>query len=88
MVIEENEKETDVAGLISPELTPAEAMGSLSVCIVMPVALPAVAAPMVRPLKVMVTGKQQAMLTAAVVMTSDVAAGTDTAPVKATTDEE
>jgi len=53
----------------------------------MPVALPAVAAPMVRPLKVMVTGKQQAMLTAAVVMTSDVAAGTDTAPVKATTDE-
>ena len=42
---------------------------------------------MVRPLRVMVTGKQQAMLTAAVVMTSDVAAGTDTAPVKATTDE-
>ena len=62
-------------------------MGSLSVRIVMPVALPAVAAPMVRPLRVMVTGKQQAMLLMKVVMTSDVAAGTDTTPLKATTDE-
>jgi hypothetical protein len=85
MVIEENE--TDVTGLISPEETPAEAMRSLSVCIVMPLALAAVAAPMVRPLRVMVTGKQQAMLTAAVVMTSDVKPGTDTVAVKATTDE-
>jgi hypothetical protein len=53
----------------------------------MPVALPAVAAPKVRPLRVMVTGTQQAMLTVAVVMTRDVAAGRDTAPVKATTDD-
>ena len=76
-----------VDGLISPEATPAEAVESVSVCIVMPEALPAVAAPMVRPLRVMATGEQQAMLTLAVVMRSDVAAGRDTAPVKAATDE-
>ena len=39
---------------IPPDATPADAAVSASVCTVMPVALPAVAAPIVRPLRVMV----------------------------------
>ena len=44
-----------VAELITPDDTPADATQSVSVCTVMPVALPAVAAPIVMPLRVMVT---------------------------------
>ena len=39
---------------IPPEATPADAAVSESVCTVMPVLLPAVAAPIVKPLRVMV----------------------------------
>ena len=40
---------------ITPDDTPADATQSVSVCTVIPVALPAVAAPIVMPLRVMVT---------------------------------
>ena len=53
---------------IPPEATPADATVSASVCTVMPVALPAVAAPIVRPVRVMVKGVAAAMPTTAVVM--------------------
>ena len=53
---------------IPPEATPADATVSASVCTVMPVALPAVAAPIVRPVSVMVKGVAAAMPTTAVVM--------------------
>ena len=53
---------------IPPEATPADATVSASVCTVMPVALPAVAAPIVRPVSVMVKGVLAAMPTTAVVM--------------------
>ena len=60
---------------IAPEATPAEATVSASVCTVMPVALPAVAAPMVRPLRVMVKAVLAAIPATAVVMTMAVAVG-------------
>ena len=53
---------------IPPDGTPADATVSASVCTVMPVALPAVAAPIVRPVSVMVKGVAAAMPTTAVVM--------------------
>ncbi len=53
---------------IPPEATPADATVSASVCTVMPVALPAVAAPIVRPASVTVKGVVAAMPTTAVVM--------------------
>ena len=43
-----------IEAAIPPEATPADAAVSASVCTVTPVALPAVAAPIVRPLRVMV----------------------------------
>ena len=60
---------------IAPEATPAEATVSASVCTVMPVALPAVAAPMVRPLRVMVKAVLAAIPATAVVMTMAVRVG-------------
>jgi hypothetical protein len=65
-----------VAELITPDDTPADATQSVSVCTVMPVALPAVAAPIVTPLRVMVKAVLAAMPTTAVVMTMEVAPGT------------
>ena len=56
---------------IPPDATPADATVSASVFTVMPVALPAVAAPIVRPVSVMVKGVVAAMPTTAVVMTME-----------------
>ena len=52
-----------------PEATPADATVSASVCTVMPVALPAVTAPIVKPLRVMVTAAFAEIPAMAVVMT-------------------
>jgi hypothetical protein len=61
---------------IPPEATPTDATVSASVCTVMPVALPAVAAPMVRPVSVMVTAVLAAMpFEPTIVMTMEVAPG-------------
>jgi hypothetical protein len=60
---------------IPPEATPTDATMSMVVCTVMPVALPAVAAPMVRPVSVMVTAVLAAIVAPAVVMTMEVAPG-------------
>ena len=54
-----------------PDATPADATFSASVRTVMPVALPAVATPIVKPLRVMVTAVVAAMPTTAVVMTME-----------------
>ena len=54
---------------IPPEATPVDATVSASVCTVMPEALPAVAAPIVRPLRVMVKAVLAAIPATAVVMT-------------------
>ncbi len=56
---------------ITPDATPADATVSASVCTVMPVALSAVAAPIVTPLRVMVTAVVAAMPTMSVVMTME-----------------
>ena len=56
---------------IPPDATPADATVSASVCTVMPVALPAVATPIVRPLRVMVKAVVAATPTTAVVMTME-----------------
>ena len=54
---------------IPPDATPADATVSASVCTVMPVALPAVTAPIVRPLRVMVKAVLAEIPATAVVMT-------------------
>ena len=59
---------------------------SVSVCTVIPVVLPTVAAPIVRPLRVMVKAVPAGMLENAVVMTIEVAPGADTCPVMVATD--
>jgi hypothetical protein len=59
----------EVAELITPEFMPADGVGSVSVCTVMQLAHPAVAAPIVRPLKVMVNGIFAAMPEIAVAIT-------------------
>ena len=61
----------------------ADAVTSASVCTVMP-ALPAVTAPMVKPLRVMVKVVVAAMPTTAVVMTMESAVTTDEAVMVAT----
>ena len=53
---------------ISPEGTPADAVVSEDVCTVMPVALPAVAAPIVTPLSVIMKAVAALMLADAIVM--------------------
>ena len=58
-----------------PEGTPTDGNELLSVCTVIPVVLPAVAAPIVRPLKVMVKAVAAGMPTVAVVITIEVAPG-------------
>lgn len=60
---------------IVPEVQPALGIQSMSVCTVMPAALPAVAAPMVRPLKVIVKAVPALIPATAVVMTMEVAPG-------------
>ena len=69
----------DVDAAITPELTPADAVGSALVATVMPLEFPAVAAPMVRPDYVMVKAVVAAMPTTAVVMTIELAEMADAA---------
>ncbi len=69
---------------IPPEATPADATVSASVCTVMPVVLPAVAAPIVRPLRVMVKGVLAAIPRTAVVMTIELETMADVAVMVAT----
>ena len=64
---------------IPPDAIPTDATVSASVCTVMPVALPAVAAPIVTPLRVMVKAVVAAMPTMAVVMTMELPEITDVA---------
>jgi hypothetical protein len=67
-----------------PEAAPADATMSASVCTVMPVVLPAVAAPIVKPLRVMVKAVVAAMPTTAVVMTMELPVMADAAVMVAT----
>ncbi len=60
---------------IPPEATPTDSTLSASVCTVMPVVLPAVASPIVRPVSVMVKAVLAASVAPAVVMTMEVAPG-------------
>ncbi len=69
---------------ISPEAVPADATVSESVCTVMPVALPAVAAPIVKPLRVMVKAVDAEMPKTAVVMTMELPVMADVAVMVAT----
>ncbi len=61
--------------MIGPEETPVDAVVSLSVCTVIPVALPTVAAPIVSPLRVIVNVEPAAIPATAVVMTMELAPG-------------
>jgi len=61
------------AGLMMPEGAPADAIVSVSVVTVMPVALPAVAAPITIPASVILKAVPAAIPATAVVMTMDVA---------------
>jgi hypothetical protein len=61
------------------EGTPADAATSASVCTVTPVRLPAVAAPIVKPLRVMVKAVFAAIPATAVVMTMELPVMTDVA---------
>ena len=85
MTLLENETEAEVKAPANtndktkPDATPADATVSASVCTVMPVALPAVAAPIVTPLRVMVKEVVAAMPTTAVVMTMELAEMADVA---------
>ena len=72
--------------VIEPDATPADAATSASVCTVMPVALPAFATPIVKPLRVMVKAVFAAMPAFAVVMTMEVAPGAAEVAVIAATD--
>ncbi len=73
-----------VSEAIEPEYTPIDAAVSTLVCTVMPVALPAVAAPIVKPNRVMVKAVDAAMPTTAVVMTMELPVLTDVAVIGAT----
>ena len=72
----------------APEASPPDATVSASVCTVMPVALPAVAAPIVRPLRVMVKAVLAGIPATAVVMTMAVAVGAAEVAVMVATDVE
>ena len=74
--------------VIEPDATPADAVTSASVCTVMPVALPAFAKPIMKPLRVMVKAMFAAMPATAVVMTIEVAPGTDVVAVMDATEVE
>ena len=80
-------KPTVCGAPIVPEGAPAETIVfAVSVCTVMPVALPAVAAPMVNPERVMVKAVLAGIPAAAVVMTRDVAPVAPAVAVMAATD--
>ena len=64
---------------IPPDATPSDATVSASVCTVMPVLLPAFTAPIVTPLRVMVTAVVAAMPTTAVEMTMELPEKADVA---------
>jgi len=66
---------------ITPDATPADVTVSASVCTVMPVALPAVTPPMVRPVSVTVTAVLALSVAVPVVMMIDVAVGEAALPV-------
>ena len=66
---------------MGPDATGEDAVGSALVDTVMPELLPTVAAPMVRPVRVMVTAALALRATVPVVMTIDVAVGTAALPV-------
>ena len=70
--------------VIAPEAAPADAVTSSSVCTVMPVGLPAVTAPIVKPLRVMVKAVVAAMPATAVVMTMELPTMADVAVMAAT----
>jgi hypothetical protein len=74
--------------VIEPDATPADAVTSASVCTVMPVALPALTTPIVKPLRVMVKAVFAAMPATAVVMTMEVAPGAAEVAVIPATDVE
>ena len=74
--------------VIAPDATPADAVTSASVCTVMPVALPAFATPIVKPLRVMVKDVFAGMPAIAVVMTMEVAPGAAEVAVMVATDVE
>ncbi len=69
---------------IPPEAAPADAVVSASVCTVMPVRLPAVAAPIVKPLRVISKVVVAAMPITAVVMTMELPVMADVAVMVAT----
>ncbi len=69
---------------IPPEAAPADATVSESVCTVMPVALPAVAAPIINPDRVMVKAVLAKMPALAVVMTMELGIVRDVAVMVAT----
>ncbi len=71
--------------VMAPEAAPADAAVSESVCTVMPVALPAsAAAPIVKPLRVMVQAAFAPMVPTAVVMTMELPVMADVAVMVAT----
>ena len=79
-------KETAVGTPIPLEGAPADSRLSADVFTVIPVVLPAAAAPILRPPRVMVKAVPAGMPDHAVVMTIEVAVGTDTCPVMVATD--
>ena len=74
-------KDTAVGTPIPPEGAPADSKLSADVFTVIPVVLPAVAAPIVRPLRVMVKAVPAGMPEPAMVMTIEVAEGAETVAV-------
>ena len=80
-------KERPVGWLIPPEATAAEAMVSPDVCSVTPVLLPAVAAPRVRPARVMVAVVSAVMAAPAIVMMMLVVVAAAADMVREVTDE-
>ena len=79
-------KDTAVETPIPPEGAPADSRLSADVFTVIPVVLPAVAAPIVRPLRVMVKAVPAGMSEPAMVMAIEVAEGADAVAVMDATD--
>ncbi len=75
---------TPVGTPIPPEAAPADAVVSVTVCTVMPVALPAVAAPIVKPDRVMMKAVDAGIPITAVVMAMELPVTTDVAVMAAT----
>ena len=70
--------------VIEPDATPADGVTSASVCTVMPVALPAFATPIVKPLRVIMKSVFAEMPVTAVVMTMELPVMADVAVMVAT----